>query len=67
MILYGICLSDLLHLVRKSPVVSMLLQMALFHAFCIAEWCGGLVVKSFSDSCDPIDCSLSGSSVSGIS
>ena len=45
----------LTYLVRKSLVASMLLQMSLFNSLCMAEWCGGLVVKSFSDSCDPID------------
>ena len=40
MISYGICLSlsDLLHLVWQSPGPSMLLQMALFHSFLMAEW-----------------------------
>ena len=38
MIPYGICLSFWLHLVRESLVASMLLQMALFHSFFMAEW-----------------------------
>ena len=33
MIAYGICLSDLFHLVGQSLDPSMLLQMALFHSF----------------------------------